>query len=66
MERRFMLICEVLIGGKKTNENFKAFENNKYRTGGGEGQYYEHIYMKTFLQCKNRCEYRLFNRILNK
>ena len=49
MERRFMLICEVLIGGKKkTNENFKAFENNKYRTGGGEGQYYEHIYMKPF------------------
>ena len=41
--RQFMMLCSVLIGGKKeTDRDFKYFTTNKVRTGGSLG----HIYMK--------------------
>ena len=47
---KMLLLCKVLIGGKKeTNDRFKMFSNEKFRTGGSLEKGYDHIYMKPFV-----------------
>lgn len=47
---KMMLLCKVLIGGKReTNDSFKMFDSEKFRTGGSTTKGYEHIYMKPFV-----------------
>lgn len=48
--KRYMLICNVLIGGKMTtSSNFTMFPSVQYRSGGSLEKDFSHIYMKPFV-----------------